>query len=95
MSADFTKSTANYPETLKAAFIINASKTVRLVFSVFKVTTFPTSLFISKYIQNKITQSTLDKIKVLGTSDWKKVGIKLKLKGTSLILIQRLISASP
>merc|ERR1712050_187946 len=48
---------ANYPETLKAAFIINASKMFRIVFNL---------------IKRKIKHTTLEKIKVFGPSDWKK-----------------------
>jgi len=47
---------ANYPETLKAAYVLNASSFFQLVFRI---------------VQSAVQQKTLGKIQVFGTDDWK------------------------
>jgi len=48
----------NYPETLKAAYVINTSKVFQLVFNI---------------LQRTVNQRTLQKIKVFGQTGWKQV----------------------
>ena len=45
----------NYPETLKAAYVINASTVFQLIFRV---------------VQSSVQQKTLKKIKVFGSGNW-------------------------
>ena len=49
----------NYPETLKAAYVINASTVFQLIFRV---------------VQSSVQQKTLKKIKVFGSGNWAEVG---------------------
>ena len=49
----------NYPETLKAAYVINASIFFQLIFRV---------------VQSSVQQKTLNKIKVFGSGNWEEVG---------------------
>ena len=49
----------NYPETLKAAYVINASTVFQLIFRV---------------VQSSVQQKTLKKIKVFGSGNWEEVG---------------------
>ena len=50
--------TGNYPETLKAAYVINASTVFQLIFRV---------------VQSSVQQKTLNKIKVFGSGNWDEV----------------------
>merc|ERR1719180_471195 len=47
---------ANYPETLKAAYVLNAPKVFQIVFRI---------------VKGAVEQKTLSKIQVFGTEDWK------------------------
>jgi len=47
---------ANYPETLKAAYVLNAPKVFQIVFRI---------------VKGAVEQKTLSKIQVFGTDDWK------------------------
>ena len=51
-------SAGNYPETLKAAYVINASTVFQLIFRV---------------VQSSVQQKTLNKIKVFGSGNWEEV----------------------
>ena len=45
----------NYPETLKAAYVLNASNIFKIVF---------------KIVQSTVQQKTLNKIKIFGSDNW-------------------------
>ena len=51
-------SEGNYPETLKAAYVINASTVFQLIFRV---------------VQSSVQQKTLKKIKVFGSGSWEEI----------------------
>ena len=56
----------NYPETLKAAYVINASTVFQLIFRV---------------VQSSVQQKTLKKIKVFGSGNWAEVGNPSRAEG--------------
>ena len=64
----------NYPETLKAAYVINASTVFQLIFRV---------------VQSSVQQKTLKKIKVFGSGNCEEVG-NPSSSGDSLNILYRL-----
>ena len=65
----------NYPETLKAAYVINASTVFQLIFRV---------------VQSSVQQKTLKKIKVFGSGNWEEVGNQNQTSRDSLNILYRL-----